>query len=300
MSEQTENTQKIEIINDQVKSLIETEFGDHKFWMKGIVSGYNLAPSGISYFKLRDGKMLIPCIVYRYERKNISFSIQNGHEIEIFGQVNVWKEECVVQFKVKKAKLISEPRKEKMNEITQQLSKDGILPNQHKDKPKRIKRVALISGRNTAGKGDVRKIFQRQLGDETSVEIKFYEAPMEGRRSASQVVHHIEQINQNHEADVIAIVRGGGKSEFETFDDPLVVNAIARSKIYIVTGIGHSMNETIADNYSDFSGIIPTDVAYHIADLSSPKKTKVPRLVWVIIVVLFLVILALVVLLLTR
>jgi exodeoxyribonuclease VII large subunit len=110
-------------------------------------------------------------------------------------------------------------------------------------------------------------------GENGSAEIKFADVRLQGQQAAREIAHAITQFNQDKLVDVIAIVRGGGRAtDLAVFNDPLIAEAICRSNIPIVTGIGHQMDSTFADQVADVSLMTPTAAASHLAKITKPKN----------------------------
>lgn len=79
----------------------------------------------------------------------------------------------------------------------------------------------------------------------------------------------------------MVITRGGGrKSELGTFNDLMIAEAMRRSTIPIVTGIGHQKDKVLADMLADEAAITPTDAADKI--IEAQKKTSHPCAEWLV------------------
>jgi hypothetical protein len=69
------------------------------------------------------------------------------------------------------------------------------------------------------------------------------------------------------EGDIVMIVRGGGvAADFEVFDDPRVVSALAAKRAYRVVGLGHSGNATMLDLVADHSARTPAQAGLHVRE----------------------------------
>jgi exodeoxyribonuclease VII large subunit len=65
--------------------------------------------------------------------------------------------------------------------------------------------------------------------------------------------------------DVIALVRGGGaRTDLVAFDDELVARAIAALDVPVITGIGHEVDRSIADEVAHTALKTPTACAQHL------------------------------------
>jgi exodeoxyribonuclease VII large subunit len=69
------------------------------------------------------------------------------------------------------------------------------------------------------------------------------------------------------DVDVIAVVRGGGaRTELATFDSDLLARVIARCEVPVVTGIGHEIDTSIADEVAHEAHKTPTACAQALID----------------------------------
>ena len=74
-------------------------------------------------------------------------------------------------------------------------------------------------------------------------------------------------IRNANECDILALIRGGGSSQdFEVFDDPRVVVALAEQHVHRVVGLGHTGNRTLLDVIADHSSNTPAQLGGYIRE----------------------------------
>lgn len=89
---------------------------------------------------------------------------------------------------------------------------------------------------------------------------------VQGLSAPEQIVRALEFFNQKQEVDVIAILRGGGSADdLAAFNDELLVRAVASSRIPIITGIGHEIDESLCDLAADVRASTPSNAAERLS-----------------------------------
>lgn len=123
-------------------------------------------------------------------------------------------------------------------------------------------RVAVISSKEAAGLQD----FLQHLHNNPhrfSFQTSLFQAAVQGVNVSRELVQQIDNIEaQADNFDCVVIVRGGGaKLDLMGFDDFEVCKAIATCELPVLTGIGHDVDETLADLVAHSSMKTPTAVA---------------------------------------
>jgi exodeoxyribonuclease VII large subunit len=85
---------------------------------------------------------------------------------------------------------------------------------------------------------------------------------VQGDGAAADIAGALELANRLHLADVLIVGRGGGSIEdLWAFNEEPVARAIARSRIPVISAVGHEDDWTIADYVADLRASTPTDAA---------------------------------------
>ncbi|MFH0948785.1 MAG: exodeoxyribonuclease VII large subunit [Elusimicrobiota bacterium] len=148
--------------------------------------------------------------------------------------------------------------------ILEKLRKTGLIDKNKKiEIPKVPLNVGLITSVGSAAYND---FIDELKKSDYSFKVFLCDARMQGNELENEVRSAIFTLNK-YPVDVIAIVRGGGSaSDLMGFDKEGVAVAIANSKNPVLTGIGHQIDRTIADEVSNQSFKTPTATAQFIVE----------------------------------
>jgi exodeoxyribonuclease VII large subunit len=151
-------------------------------------------------------------------------------------------------------------------EVIEKLKKEQIfLQNKQKSLPLLPKRIAVISVETSKGYSDFMVTLQ-QNSWQYRFECTLFPSILQGDKALISMPHQLSQIaNRQQEFDCVVIVRGGGGDVgMSCYDDYNLAAAVATFPLPIITGIGHSTNETITDMVAFANKITPTEVAYFL------------------------------------
>lgn len=128
--------------------------------------------------------------------------------------------------------------------------------------PQVVQRLAVISSPTAAGYHD----FVQQLATNTynyRFEVQLFPSAMQGQGVAVELPAQIKTINRRKKQfDVVVVIRGGGsRLDLSAFDELEVAKVLAKCKLPVITGIGHEIDETVADLVAHTSLKTPTAVA---------------------------------------
>lgn len=131
-------------------------------------------------------------------------------------------------------------------------------------------RVGLVTGETTAAYKDFTTTLE---GSGYPFEIVKRYARMQGNETEATVIRALSEL-ESEDIDVVCIVRGGGaKTDLNYFDSEALCRAIANFPRPVLTGIGHQIDESLADRVAYASCITPTDCAkFLIARADAAKR----------------------------
>jgi len=92
--------------------------------------------------------------------------------------------------------------------------------------------------------------------------VLIYPARVQGKQAAAEIAAGIDYLNTRSDLDVLIVGRGGGSLEdLWPFNEEVVARAIFRSRIPVISAVGHEIDFTIADFVSDLRAPTPSAAA---------------------------------------
>lgn len=157
---------------------------------------------------------------------------------------------------------LGELEKEKQNSINK-LKAEGIFNhNKLLRMPLLPKRIAIISVETSKGYSDFKKVIDLNPWNYNFFYMLF-PSLLQGEKSIESIINQLNNIRKllKH-FDVVAIIRGGGgEVGLSSYNNYQLAKEIALFPIPVISGIGHSTNETVSEMVSHYTAITPTELA---------------------------------------
>jgi len=151
-------------------------------------------------------------------------------------------------------------------EVIEKLKKEQIFfLNKQKILPKIPQRIAVISVETSKGYSDFTVTLQQNSWN-YRFQSTLFPSILQGDKALISMPHRLAEIaKRQQEFDCVVIVRGGGGDVgMSCYDNYDLAAAVATFPIPVITGIGHSTNETVTDMVAFANKITPTEVAYFL------------------------------------
>jgi exodeoxyribonuclease VII large subunit len=169
-------------------------------------------------------------------------------------------------------------------ECIAQLKKEGLYDlNREQELALLPQRIAIISVETSKGYADFTKVIDQNPWGYRFFHMLF-PALLQGDKAAESVTAQLNSIRKvaSH-FDLVAIIRGGGGDVgLSCYNDLTLNRCIAQFPIPVMTGIGHSTNETVAELIAYKNAITPTELAdfliQHFHNFSVPLKNAIDSL----------------------
>lgn len=247
-------------------------------WVEGEISGINRSRNGHVYFDLTEPDdtpgaapvATIPVVLFRDNRDRVNrllkrhgdpIRMSDGVRIRIQGVADFYSPQGRMQFRMSAidptytlGRLAAE-----RDALMAALAADGLLrANARHSIPAVPMRVGIVTSIGSAAHADITTVFERSELAFTLVEV---DTPVQGLGAESSVAAAIRAADDAG-VDVLIVARGGGsKTDLATFDHELVARAIASARVPVITGIGHDIDRSVADEVAHTATTTPTAAA---------------------------------------
>lgn len=254
-------TLKVSDVNNYIKKIFDTDYILRKVKVMGEVSNFKLHSSGHLYFSLKDEESKINCVMFRGNTLRLNFIPEDGMNIIVSGRVSLYVKDGTYQLYAEDIELFGEGELFRSYiKLKEKLQEEGLFSEKAKKRlPLYPEKVGVITSPTGAAVRDIINVIRNR---NSSVKILIYPALVQGAGASASITDGIKYLNLRDDIDVIILARGGGSiEELFSFNDENLAREIYKSKIPIITGIGHETDFTIADFVSDVRASTPSQAA---------------------------------------
>jgi len=249
-------------------------------WVRGEVSQLRASSNGHAYFQLveRDGrrdavKAVVSVALFRNDRvvvnralKDAGVGLADGVEVRIRGRVEFYPPQGRLQLimnGVDPVFTVGQMAADRAR-VLRVLSEEGLL---RRNAEHALAAVPLRVGLVTSGGSAAYHDFVQEL--ETSgyaFRVAHCHARVQGAGSDRRIVYALRRL-AGLDLDVVVLIRGGGaRSDLSAFDTEAVARAIVAMPVPVLTGIGHEVDRTVADEVAHTYAKTPTAAAGMLVD----------------------------------
>ena len=256
--------------NSYIKRILTNDPILYNLRVKGEISNFKVHSSGNVYLSLKDEKSKLNCIIFKsnYDK---SLNLDNGVKIIASGYISVYERDGAYQLYINEVEIegIGNLYIE-FNKLKEKLKKEGLFDTKYKKEiPKMPRSIGVITSPTGAVIRDIINVTKRRF---PKVDIKLYPVNVQGDKSASDICEGIEFFNRMENVDTIIVGRGGGSlEELWSFNEEIVAREIFKSKIPIISAVGHETDFTICDFVSDMRAPTPSAAA----EIATPDLSEI-------------------------
>ena len=225
--------------------------------VEGEVASFKVNQGKFVFFDLKDEQASVGCFMMKFA---LRFPLEDGMKVRVRAvpKLTNWGKFSLT---VQNVMPVGEGDLKKSFELLKKkLTAEGLFaPEKKRPLPENIVKIGVISSTQAAGYADFCKILNERWG---GLEVQVAHTQVQGMVAADQIIKALNYFNERGEVQIIAVIRGGGSADdLAVFNDEALVRAVAASKIPVITGIGHEIDESLCDLAADIVASTPSNAA---------------------------------------
>lgn len=254
-------TLKVTEVNSYIKRIFDNDFILNNLSVEGEISNLKYHTSGHIYFSLKDEASKINCVMFKNDASKVDFNLKDGLNVIVKCRLSTYVKDGSYQLYIRE---ITEngvgDLYVEFEKLKSRLREEGLFSEINKKRiPKYVERVGIITSSTGAAIKDIINVIKRR---NDSVNIVLYPALVQGKEAPKSLIKGIKYFNSNENIDVIIIGRGGGSiEELWAFNDEDLAREIYKSRVPVISAVGHEVDFTICDFVSDIRAATPSAAA---------------------------------------
>ena len=241
--------------------------------IQGEVASFKVNQGKWVFFDLKDEESSVSCFMTLW---SLRVPIEDGMKVVVRAvpKVTKWGKFSLTVDAIKPAGEGS--LKKAFEMLKKKLTGEGLFdPAKKRPLPEDLTKIGVISSTQAAGYADFIKIVNARWG---GMKIVTAHTQVQGLDAPDQIIRALKYFNERSEVQVVVILRGGGSADdLSCFNDEQLVREIAASRIPVVTGIGHEVDESLSDLAADVRASTPSNAAEILTRDRAEEKMKLER-----------------------
>ena len=249
-------------LNEYISRVLTTDPLLGNIRVTGEITNLKYHSTGHVYFSIADENSKINCFFPASYVKNLRIELYDGLKVIINGYINVYKKGGTYTLFVRSIESCGEGDLAAAFELLKKkLDAEGLFAQEHKKPiPAFPRKIGIVTSETGAALQDILKIIK---GRTSLVDIAIFPVLVQGPDAAADIASALDRINETfHDIDTLIVGRGGGSAEdLWPFNEECVARAIYRSRIPVISAVGHEIDFTISDFVADRRAETPTAAA---------------------------------------
>src|SRR5579885_982307 len=249
-------------LSHYLKELLEVNDTLQYIWVQGEVSGCKVYPSGHCYFTLKDAEAQLHCVFFKYARLRSSApELRDGMAVAANGRISLYERDGKLQLYVDSIEPLGDGVLFlRFEQLKARLAAEGLFDIERKRPlPEFPSAIGIVTSPQAAALRDMLRVLRTRC---PLAQVILSPTLVQGAEAPAAIANALDLLNEYGDVDVIIVARGGGSiEELWAFNEEVVARAIARSRIPVISGVGHETDFTIADFVADHRASTPTAAA---------------------------------------
>lgn len=252
----------VSVLSQYLREVLEANDILQNIWIHGEVSNCKTYQSGHCYFTLKEGDAQLSCVFFKSSRiRSGAPDLRDGMALAANGRISFYERDGKLQFYVEEVKLLGEGALfQRFEQLKARLAAEGLFdPERKRPLPEQPAVIGIVTSPQAAVLRDMLRVLRTRY---PLARVILSPSLVQGAEAPASIAAALDLLNEHGEAEVIIVGRGGGSiEELWAFNEEVVARAIARSRIPVVSGVGHETDFTISDFVADHRASTPTAAA---------------------------------------
>lgn len=249
-------------LNEYISRVIGTDPLLGAVVVKGEISNLKYHSTGHVYFSVIDAASKLNCFLHREYAMKLPWMLEDGMEVILTGGISVFKKNGTYSLYVRNIELSGAGSLAvAFEQMKAKLSREGLFDPSHKKPiPPYPDKIGVITSRTGAAVRDILKIIQSR---NDTVDVILFPVAVQGEGAGAEIAAMIDYVNGHYDdIDTLIVGRGGGSADdLWAFNEEAVARSIYRSRIPVISAVGHEIDFTISDLVADMRAETPTAAA---------------------------------------
>ena len=249
-------------LNHYISRVLTTDPLLGNLTVTGEISNLKYHSSGHLYFSISDENSKINCFFPAQYARGLHYELGDGLAVIIHGYLNVYKKGGTYTLFIRSIEIAGEGNLAMAFQmLKEKLDAEGLFDPAHKKPiPRFPRRIGIVTSNTSAAVRDIIKIIESRT---SLTDMIVFPVLVQGSEAAADIAATIDMINRDFDdIDTLIVGRGGGSMEdLWAFNEEIVARAIYRSRIPVISAVGHEIDFTIADFVADRRAETPTAAA---------------------------------------
>jgi len=247
-------------INTLIKAVLDANLPG-RVTVTGQITDWKLHHSGHCYFALKDENSKLPAVMWKSRYNSLKFLPENGLAVIATGCIEVYVPNGKYQLIADKLQPAGKGALQlAFEQMYEKLRAEGLFNDEYKKPlPPYPQRIGILTSESGAAVQDITNSIHSRW---PAVKLLLYPVAVQGEGAAEQIAAALDDVNRRNRQlclDILIVGRGGGALEdLWAFNEEVLARAIFRSKIPVVSAVGHEIDTTIADLVADVRASTPT------------------------------------------
>lgn len=238
--------------------------------VEGEVSQFMAHRSGHWYFTLKDEGAVLNAVMFRGNNQGMRWMPAVGDQVTVSGELDVYAPQGKYNLLARRMERAGQgDQQRRFEELKRRLQAEGLFdPARKRPLPVIPLAIGVATSPTGAAFQDILRVLSRRFPGLT---LYLSACRVQGEGAADEIAAAVDRLGRHGKSSVIIVGRGGGSVEdLAAFNEEVVVRAIARCPIPVVSAVGHEVDVSLADLVADLRAATPS----HAAELVVPDKAE--------------------------